>query len=621
MSGLDNFLEKMQTAKDFLQRYPWSEQWLPLGKPLDYLWRFHLEVTLEDLWPHLSDTSTLNHRLGLPGMRFTETNGKLFGYSVNAGIRMQWEEVPWEWEYGRSIKAARIYSKGLAHYVRIYYLLETPADNTVQLVVYFGWIPRHWWGRWLLKIGMKRIEQKYAAVLQEISAEIREKVVEGSLPLPATHPVDHAKLKSLHSLLLEKKLPLDVVEALIHYIKTAPDQELYRIRPGQLAQSLGKDRLLLLKAMLYATRAGYLSLTWDMICPHCRGVRRELTHLWEIPQSGSCDFCNIDFETSGLNALEVTFHVHPEIRQVEQVYFCSAEPTKKPHIKLQMTLEPNKRYHTRLYFFTGTYRLRILGQKSFNILHIDPGSDQAEIQWQDSLINQTIYSAAQPGILLFNTSSRQLTFIIEEHEIDRFALRPYELFNFQEFRDLFPQEAIAYDVQLDIGVQNIVFIDIIGSTRLYRNEGDSRAFARVRQYFRKTHDIAVRYGGAIVKTIGDAVMLSFDSPLNALNSAVELAKYFCGSHPETPIQARISLNRGPCLAVRLNSNIDYFGQTVNLAAKLQKYADSGKIVLSESIRKEPRAEAFLNESHDQLQAIPQASIKGYGQINAWHLKI
>ena len=71
----------------------------------------------------------------------------------------------------------------------------------------------------------------------------------------------------------------------------------------------------------------------------------------------------------------------------------------------------------------------------------------------------------------------------------------------------------------------------------------------------------------------------------------------------------------------MNSNIDYFGQTVNLAAKLQKYADTGIIVLSESIRKESRVEAFLTERHYELQAIPQASVKGYGKINAWHLKI
>ena len=77
MSGLDNFLENMQTATDFLQRYPWSHQWLLRGKPLDYLWRFHLDVTLEDLWSQLSDTSTLNYRLGLPHMHFIEINGKL----------------------------------------------------------------------------------------------------------------------------------------------------------------------------------------------------------------------------------------------------------------------------------------------------------------------------------------------------------------------------------------------------------------------------------------------------------------------------------------------------------------------------------------------------------------
>lgn len=616
--GQNGFTD-LQGPADVLRHYPWDGEWLRRGRPLDILWRFHLGVSVENLWPRLSDTSTLNRRMGLPKMSFSEINGTLFGSTVNAGVKMEWQEVPWEWEYGRSIKAARIYTKGLAQYVRIYYIMETQPDNSLYLHVYFGWIPRNRWSRLLLRIGMKRIKTRYRAALLEIESEIRSNTVQkDKLPVFSDEPA-RAKLTVFFSQLIEQGMPRDVVDSLIRYIQTEPDHELYRIRPRKLARLWGMDEFPVIQTMLHATRGGLLTLTWDMVCPHCRGVRKELTHLWEIPKTGTCEACNIDFDTSGLNALEVTFHVHPDIRRVEATFFCSAEPAKKPHIKLQKTLRPDQTYFTRFVFADGCYRFRIQGQKSYNILRIEPGSGTEEIRWHDSSVDQNVNTGSFPVINMFNGSPKPLTYIIEEHAVDSVALRPYQLFNFQEFRDLFAREAVAYDVQLDVGVQNILFIDIVGSTELYKKEGDGKAFALVREYFRRTYDITVTFRGVIVKTIGDAVMLAFGSSVDAVGAALELAAYFNGSTPGMPLRVRISLNRGPCLAVRLNSNIDYFGQTVNLAAKLQDYADAGKIVMSDSFRGETRVHAFLASQHYKPRAIHGASIKGYGKITVWYL--
>lgn len=109
---------------DFLNRYPWTEEWERFGKTIDTLWEFELDENVETLWPWLIDTSSFNKRIGIPEMKFVEKEGKLFGRSKNAGILMEWEEVPWEWEYCKGINNARIYSRGLARYVRTRYVLE-----------------------------------------------------------------------------------------------------------------------------------------------------------------------------------------------------------------------------------------------------------------------------------------------------------------------------------------------------------------------------------------------------------------------------------------------------------------------------------------------------------------
>jgi hypothetical protein len=85
--------------------------------------------------------------------------------------------------------------------------------------------------------------------------------------------------------------------------------------------------------------------------------------------------------------------------------------------------------------------------------------------------------------------------------------------------------------------------------------------------------------------MGDAVMSAFSDPLNALKSAANLQSYFHEKREDSSLRIRISLSMGPCIAVNLNSNIDYYGKVVNTAAKLQAFAKAGEIVFTDSIWK------------------------------------
>ena len=83
-------------------------------------------------------------------------------------------------------------------------------------------------------------------------------------------------------------------------------------------------------------------------------------------------------------------------------------------------------------------------------------------------------------------------------------------------------------------------------------------------------------------------MAAFHRPEDALEAAVEIQKRFQkGEELEVPLALRISLHRGICLAVRLQANIDYFGDAVNYAAKMQSVTGAGEIVMSKPFFSQP----------------------------------
>ena len=83
----------------------------------------------------------------------------------------------------------------------------------------------------------------------------------------------------------------------------------------------------------------------------------------------------------------------------------------------------------------------------------------------------------------------------------------------------------------------------------------------------------------MVKTIGDAVMATFPTPDRRMAAALrmrEAMRELNEQHGSEDLLLKIGIHEGPCLAVMLNERQDYFGQTVNIAARVQGLADRSR---------------------------------------------
>jgi class 3 adenylate cyclase len=164
----------------------------------------------------------------------------------------------------------------------------------------------------------------------------------------------------------------------------------------------------------------------------------------------------------------------------------------------------------------------------------------------------------------------------------------------QEFRDFFADEALAAGESFDIRGIALVFTDIKGSTAMYERLGDAKAFWLIKEHFRIMEDIVRKRDGAIVKTIGDAVMAAFHRPGDAAAAARDMIEAFDAFNGEDKrrdeLIIKVGAHSGPCIAVTLNGRIDYFGSSVNIAARVQGLSDGRDIMLSERLYEEASAE-------------------------------
>jgi class 3 adenylate cyclase len=161
-----------------------------------------------------------------------------------------------------------------------------------------------------------------------------------------------------------------------------------------------------------------------------------------------------------------------------------------------------------------------------------------------------------------------------------------KLISYQTFRDLFSSELIQGTEGIGLRDITILFTDLKGSTALYERIGDFKAFSLVHQHFDRLGRVITENSGAFVKTIGDAVMASFLNPLDAMKAALEMNREitrFNRAFTSRDLILKIGIHRGPCIAVTLNDRLDYFGQTVNLAARVQGLAGAEEVYVSAEV--------------------------------------
>ena len=156
----------------------------------------------------------------------------------------------------------------------------------------------------------------------------------------------------------------------------------------------------------------------------------------------------------------------------------------------------------------------------------------------------------------------------------------------QTFRDLFRSEVIGGNEGIGVKDIALLFTDLKGSTALYDRIGDLNAFSLVQQHFEQLQSVTARHHGAIIKTIGDAIMAAFLDPADAVEAALDMRSEIAAFNERQPDKAlilKIGVHKGAAIAVTLNDRLDYFGQTVNIAARVQSLADADEIFVSQDV--------------------------------------
>ncbi len=429
-----------------------------------------------------------------------------------------------------------------------------------------------------------------------------------------------------------------VIAKLEGHIRSADDEALFRINPLTFARekNLAEDEAIDL--CLHATSCGLLTIDWLLLCPKCSCVVESFASLKSVHNRYQCPLCLTEYEAILDDFIAVTFTVSPDLRDIPYLHpeRLSAHdrlfklggtrdgrlPDGTPFVDVQIAvtratvdLPPGETAQVDVVVDEGTV-LGVTREGRAAILYPVDGPPITQSQRFDIIFGEKVRKHAArkvaPGSMTFavqNVTDEQGTFCLAVlppgmelgHAPIQFVpfLTGKRLLTTQTFRDLFRSEVIR--ASEGIGVRDIalLFTDLKGSTTLYDEIGDLNAFALVQQHFDRLQEVTVRHGGAVVKTIGDAVMATFAEPEAAVRAAVDMLheiNSFNRGLPGKELLLKIGIHRGASIAVTLNDRLDYFGQTVNIASRVQALADANEIYLSRDVYELPGIAELLQAS-------------------------
>jgi class 3 adenylate cyclase len=411
----------------------------------------------------------------------------------------------------------------------------------------------------------------------------------------------------------------DVLDAVEELVWHAPDDALCRVNALDFAGRAKLDEERVIAGLLHATRLGLFDLLWNILCPSCGGVIDTNATLKTVTRPEyRCAFCAAGYEPILDEVVEVTFTVNPRLRKIAAHHpetlplldyyrqiFWSSGIDLPPHATLAKVMEEVTLENVELP--PGDKAILSLALPLGLAIVFDPvthcaqfieakGEITRERQSLTMLLDRSAappaMAALRPGPLRLNIENRENTRAlpgvwIAGAELEQLLCRrkPFltakRLLTNQTFRDIYHADTLDVEQRLKITSLTFLFTDLKSSTELYEHVGDLVAYDLVRAHFRVLTEIVGNEAGAVVKTIGDAVMATFPTPNRAVAASLRMREAMRRLNEERKrddnLLLKIGIHEGPCLAVMLNERQDYFGQTVNIASRVQHLASSQAI--------------------------------------------
>ena len=447
--------------------------------------------------------------------------------------------------------------------------------------------------------------------------------------------IDEKKLEErLVALEAAKSWSPRVVSRLETLVRSGTDEALYRINPIQFATEKSIAEAEAVDLFLHACVAGLFDMDWQLVCPMCSDVVESFRSLRKLHTHFHCHLCQSDYDAALDDFITVTFTVSPAVRGIrfhkpdalsawDYVFHYKLtsggilpdgvpwSEAAKTLVRVLTRIEPGsvvdlevdaaegallgQDFDSDAQFFFPVAGGTVVTPPRVPVL-LDSGKCVAAAA--NVVPGKVVFEVRNEGKLPLVFGILQLPTAAFQRPPLRFApsLTGKRLLMTQTFRDFFRSEVIGATEGIAALDVTLIFTDLKGSTALYERIGDLNAYVQVQRHFQHLLDATVRHNGAVTKTIGDAVMAAFGSSADAVQAALDMREavdQLNRDRAQRDFILKIGVHRGASIAVTLNERLDYFGQTVNIAARVQNLADGDEICITEEVYGAPHVAEII----------------------------
>lgn len=570
-------------------------------------------------WAIVADTNRMNRAVGNVPARYAwrviDGRREYVAAARDVGQSLEWIEPPYQWVEGEFIETERRFIKGPAS-VGFFGVRLRAAGDAIEcemsmgfegdgaMLSAVGWIVqrrhRRALERALTAVGeaLARGESLVGDVTEPAVVRAQRMLTSGydAVTSGPRTPIDAVALAGRIDRLGREGVDPDITTKLGQWLADRPDEEVAQMRPFELARVWNVDRRKVLSVFLHATRVGLVDLRWQVNCPVCRVSAQVAGALEDVGREVHCATCDVAYGVDFGRYVEAVFQANPALRRVVPAVFCAASPAWRPHVFSQLTLSPGGGRTESALLPLGDFHARTLGGGSTADIRLDRAPATLSITLDDTGVVFAAEGTSDDGRTVLQVTSHATepkTLLLERSGWSGEQVSGSVVASFPDFLDLFATEAPATGVELRVGHLTVLFSDLTGSTALYERVGDARAFALVEEHFRLMEAVIARYEGAVVKTMGDAVMATFPSGELGLRAALEMVRTQNEAQGGHGLGVKLGVHSGACLAVRANERLDFFGTTVNVSARLQAQAHASEVVVTEEFARDPTVRPLI----------------------------
>lgn len=594
---------------------------------------WQLDSEPSELWPLVSNTERLNEAIGLPSVDYrTEKDPdrgiRKFGAFTLSGVRVSWEEHPFEWIEGQRMGILREFDSGPFKWFLSVVTLDRRDGGGTKLSHRIRIEPRNVLGRVLTTVeadwkGFRNLQKVYQRMDKSLQGKLDRSG--GSDPFAGVKALSKnqaSRLTSRMDRVIESGAEQEAARAIETMLQQWSAQDLAQIRPIAAATQLDVQPDAFTNACLIAAAEGVLQLRWDILCPTCRVSALASSELSNIQSHTHCEACDIDFQSNLAGSIELVFQAHPEIRQINQGQYCIGGPEHSPHVVAQVRIAASECLDLPTDLGPGDYLIRGPRLPKTQAIRIQSSSAPSSIDFSLSTLGQSIHTpkmrAGQQVLTLMNDLSTLHVVRIERMIARDDVVTAATASANPLFRKLFPGQCFAENNPITTEVLTFVAASINNVDRMYQTLGESEAYLAIRDHHDRLTVSIEGTGGTVVKTVGESLLAVFPNRDDAvlaskrIRESREVAQAVTESpamndpstetkSEQTPwIELGIGIHSGPTMVATQNNQLDYFGTTVRSATKLADQAGQDTLI-TESVYSDPFVSDQLTSVSDEVE--------------------